>query len=96
MKYTCTVCGFPELALPPERDMICPCCGTHFAYHDSYYSHSELREQWIERGAKWHSKRTAAPPHWSAYQQLIRLGIVLTPEEEKLLGNPATVITYTA
>jgi uncharacterized Zn finger protein (UPF0148 family) len=85
MNYECPVCGFNKLKQPAERHMICPCCGTQFGYHDKGASSTELRHNWITKGAQWHSKRTAVPVDWSAYQQLVAFGVKLTHEEEDLL-----------
>lgn len=70
MSYLCPVCGYPELARPPLDDTICPCCGTHFGYHDFSFTHDELRARWIERGARWFSRTQPAPSLWNPFVQL--------------------------
>lgn len=74
MNYSCPVCGYGQLIEPPEEDMICPCCGTQFGYHDSIRSHDSLRQHWIKTGCRWHSRRILRPVGWNAYMQLIRAG----------------------
>jgi hypothetical protein len=76
MSHTCPVCGFAGLEEPPRDHTICECCGTQFGYHDVRSSHAELRRQWIDRGATWHSRSFPAPPDWSAMDQLRRAGFV--------------------
>ena len=53
--YTCPVCDFDKLPEPPENYDICPQCGTEFENDDFYYTHAELRQQWIDGGRKWWS-----------------------------------------
>lgn len=74
--YTCPVCGFDGLDEPPSHFNICPSCGTEFGYHDARRSHDVLREQWIERGARWHSRAVAPPVNWDAFSQLAKAGFI--------------------
>ena len=75
MNKSCPVCGYPNLALPPEQEgMICPCCGTEFGYDDQIASHEELRRGWLLRGAPWFSRYTQPPPGWNAAVQLLKAG----------------------
>ena len=60
------------MPFPPE-DLscnICPCCGIEFGYDDFYFTHAELRESWVNKGAKWFSEFTPAPLGWNAQEQL--------------------------
>ena len=77
MNYTCPVCGYNELELPPADFTICPSCGTEFGYHDATASLEELRQRWIGRGAPWISQVTPRPLNWSPWEQLLR---VINPE----------------
>lgn len=70
MVYTCSVCGWPRLRLPPRDHQICPCCGTHFDYDDYGMTHAELREDWAAKGYPWFSRYTPAPDGWDAGAQL--------------------------
>ena len=87
MTFQCPVCGYSELPRPVEDDLICPCCGTHFGYHDYGATYEGLRFNWIERGARWFS-RSIRPPHgWNPVKQLadarmlLRVGSDPTPVE---------------
>ena len=70
--FTCPVCRYDGLATPPYyQDAwgspswdICPCCGTHFGYHDAAAKsdatkraliHERLRQRWIAGGMRWHA-----------------------------------------
>jgi hypothetical protein len=55
-------------------DSICPCCGTHFGYHDYATTYEELRLRWISRGAPWFSHARRPPVGWSAFTQLLNSG----------------------
>jgi hypothetical protein len=70
MNYVCPVCGYSELTRPPERNLICPSCGTEFDYHDHGVSHEELRARWISAGARWFSRAQPPPPGWDPFHQL--------------------------
>lgn len=72
--YICPVCGYNQLKSPPEDFTICPSCGTEFEYHDAVRSHAELRQRWIDSGAKWHSKFLSPPPNWNYITQLAEAG----------------------
>lgn len=65
----CPVCGY-DFKEPIEDSMTCVCCGTQFGYHDSVFSHAQLRTRWLDNGAKWHSRRILPPVGWSAASQL--------------------------
>jgi len=66
-KFICPVCGFDGLNEPAHDNHgcgsfeICPSCGTEFGYDDSKRSHGELRQAWLNSGAKWNG-RAATPP----------------------------------
>lgn len=70
----CPVCGYAGLSRPLELDDICPCCGTQFSYHDATLSHAELRQEWIAKGMRWHSRVRSKPPNWDPVAQLKRAG----------------------
>jgi hypothetical protein len=78
-RFTCLVCGFPELEEPPYDETgtatfeICPCCGIEFGYQDAKRSHAELREEWIKAGMKWWYQDP--PPGWDAKAQLRKAGL---------------------
>lgn len=58
--YTCPVCDWHGLEDDPLRATydICPRCGTEFGYHDANRSHAELRQEWLDAGAKWWANDT--------------------------------------
>ena len=73
MKYPCPTCGYP-LKNPPTDSEICPSCGTQFGYSDSGRTYAELRENWVRRGAPWHSRVHRTPYAWNPWLQLIQAG----------------------
>ena len=75
MTYSCPVCGYDKLRQPAEDHTICRCCGIQFGYDDSVVSHSQLRQEWIEKGGKWWSRRESPPPGWTAEGQLRAAGL---------------------
>ncbi len=68
--YVCLVCGYDQLRDPPEDYTICPCCGTEFEFDDSFSSHFELRNAWINSGARWWSRLDLPPENWDPYLQV--------------------------
>lgn len=76
MKHLCPVCGYRELSRPAQDDLICPCCGTHFGYHDYATTHEELRRKWVASGAYWFSRAQPAHQNWDAFVQLSEAGFV--------------------
>jgi hypothetical protein len=86
MPYVCLVCGYPNLDEPPlgdklgigGSDEICPCCGTHFGYHDAAGGdpvrrkevYKELRRKWIANGMKWRARSEQPPTGWDPVKQL--------------------------
>lgn len=76
MRYQCTVCGYWQLTRPPQDDTICPCCGTHFGYHDYATTHEELRRKWISSGAHWFSRAQTSPVGWDPFVQLIESRLI--------------------
>jgi len=58
--YTCPVCEYTKLEVPPENHEICPSCGTEFGFDDFDTTHEMLRFDWICQGKPWWS--TAIPP----------------------------------
>jgi hypothetical protein len=76
MTYTCPVCGYPKLIRPPTDYMICPSCGTEFGYDDFDTTHTQLRYEWLGKGAPWFSRHTPPPPHWNAFRQVLRVALL--------------------
>jgi hypothetical protein len=74
MTYTCPVCGFQNLPVPPRDFEICPSCGTEFEYHDALRSHAELRAEWVRQGARWQSRVIMEPVNWNPMNQLVSAG----------------------
>ena len=72
--HKCPVCGYKQLSQPPRADTICPCCGTHFGYHDYATTHEELRARWISKGAPWFSRARQQPADWDPMVQLWESG----------------------
>jgi hypothetical protein len=70
MRHLCPVCGYWDLPRPAQDDLICPCCGTHFGYHDYATTYDELRRKWIAKGAPWFSRALRPPAEWNALKQL--------------------------
>ena len=81
----CPVCGYDELSRPPQDDTICPCCGTHFGYHDYATTYDELRFRWLSSGAQWFSHARSQPPGWNALTQLLKRGFLIR------IGGPEKV-----
>jgi hypothetical protein len=89
MPFTCPVCGFPDLDLPPRSpktgggsDEICPSCGIQFGYDDAAGGEEESRariyekwrKKWIARGMVWDRESTAPPQGWNPVEQLKNIG----------------------
>ena len=72
MTYRCPVCLFGGLPYPPRDYHICPCCGTEFGNDDSEFTHAQLREMWVTKGASWFFGQ--APNFWNPWLQLIDSG----------------------
>jgi hypothetical protein len=68
--YTCPVCGYDGLPLPPEDWSICPCCSCEFGYSDNSWTHEELREEWVANGMQWHHLDVPKPENWLPTEQL--------------------------
>ena len=77
MNNKCPVCAYKQLSRPPQDDTICPCCGTHFGYHDYATTHEELRMRWISTGARWFSRARQQPADWDAMTQLLEGGFAI-------------------
>jgi hypothetical protein len=89
MSNKCPVCGYNQLSRPPQDDTICPCCGTHFGYHDYATSYEELRQRWISSGARWFSRARQQPADWNAMTQLLESGFAIK------LSGPERIETVT-
>ena len=80
-KYTCPVCGWPELKeMPRSREgggsyEICPSCGFEFGVTDDDAGHSigSWRAAWVARGMPWSSVGRKPPRGWDAAAQLRRV-----------------------
>jgi hypothetical protein len=80
-KYTCPVCGFPELTEEPRVEgvggsyEICYSCGFEFGVTDDDlgYTDEQWRAKWIAEGMPWHSKFFARPDGWDPARQLADL-----------------------
>lgn len=95
MTDLCPVCGYTELAEPPDNWSICPCCGTEFEYDDFDTDFSELRTRWLAAGAPWFDDQTPIPYGWDAFAQLAAAGFIRSTArqsgedvEEVDLGQP--------
>jgi len=89
MTFRCPVCMYGELPYPPSDYHICPCCGTEFGNDDAELTHAELRDQWIEHGARWFFGDP--PTGWNAKQQLYGAGIGWGPSRavtDKISSGP--------
>jgi hypothetical protein len=96
-RFTCPVCGYPDLDEPPYDKYgcssfdICPSCGTEFGLDDKHASlslsemHAVLREQWASRGFPWSGSAATPPPDWAPLKQLSEAGLQLPSLRE----NPA-------
>ena len=81
-RYTCPVCGYPDLTEPPRSDdgggsyEICWSCGFEFGVTDDDlgYTYEVWRQGWIDRGMPWDSATLRPPPPgWDARLQLRQL-----------------------
>jgi hypothetical protein len=75
--YTCPVCYFYKLAEEPKDYNICECCGTEFGNDDCDLSHEELRNAWIDSGARWFFREP--PPLWNPWTQLLMANVGVVP-----------------
>ena len=90
--YLCPVCGYDRLEEPPLDHEICPCCGTHFGYHDAYLHPIVLRVRWINAGKPWFDSGTPKPIGWNPDNQLHRAGFDSWQMEVDTKSNIATKI----
>lgn len=81
-RYTCPVCGFPDLFEPPRNANgsgsyeICPSCGFEFGVTDDDEGFTDLawRGRWISQGMPWSSVSDARKPDdWDPQRQLDEL-----------------------
>jgi hypothetical protein len=72
VSHQCLVCAYKHMPLPPIPYNICPCCGVEYGLDDAFDSHAELRNRWLEAGAKWFSdpRLYPMPSGWNAWDQL--------------------------
>ncbi|GEM_PF-1259243 len=93
----CPVCGYDGFDHIPEEFDICPSCHFEFAVNDESWSHEQLRQSWINRGAEWASTNPyhPRPANWSAIRQLRNIGHRVTPSERLAIGeNEVTGSVY--
>lgn len=83
-KYTCPVCGYPELDEPPRgidgkipSFDICDCCGIEFGYEDTSESNIlKYRQKWIDSGGEWFCK-DLKPTNWNMKEQLKNINVIV-------------------
>jgi len=92
--YICPVCGF-AMAKPATDFNICPSCGTEFGNDDLEWTIGQLRQAWLDGGAKWWSQSTASPDGWDPVQQVLRV-IPISPIGEPIAMNPQHYFSLTA
>jgi len=84
-KYTCPVCGNPNLREPPEpwTYSICSCCRTQFGrnHHGFPGDDERLRQAWIDSGAEWWYKKESPPPDWDPFEQMRQAGLSFDKKE---------------
>lgn len=68
----CPVCGF-FMDEAPERNNICPSCGTEFGLHDRNASVTDLRRAWMMGGMAWWSSVDEEPAGWNPFEQVSRV-----------------------
>lgn len=80
--FLCPVCGYNDASAPPYADgqddwyqEICPSCGTQFGYDDCTSTHQELRQRWLDGGARWWSPGPQ-PPDFKGVEQLKIAGLL--------------------
>lgn len=99
-KFTCTVCGCPELWRPPRSETTgpsyetCPCCGFQFGYSDALQgiSDCEWRWRWIYKGLPWRSRGRLPPPALDRAEQLRRAGLLPVPLQGKAEARRALAV----
>ncbi|MCW3100299.1 MAG: hypothetical protein JWL77_5917 [Chthonomonadaceae bacterium] len=97
MKYLCPVCGYDQMEHPPQDYAICLCCRTEFGVSDFSWTHEQLRQNWIARGAKWGSSYALPPPFWSPIRQLRNIGYQVTDaEKQQIVSAHSFEATHTA
>jgi hypothetical protein len=58
------------MPFPPEDNNICSSCGTEFGYDDAKKTYHQIRQEWVDRGAKWFSNYALPPSNWNPYLQM--------------------------
>ncbi len=86
LKYVCPVCGYNQMARPPQNGSLCECCCTEFGVSDVGRTHDQLRDIWIKHGTTWRGE-AVPPPDWSACQQLRNIGYKLSEKQKKFLAR---------
>lgn len=91
-KYTCPVCGYPELTEIPWKDSfnsegcsdeICSSCGTQFGYTDwadGIFEDRLIRHKELREEwlkSGWDKGRSEPPEGWNPIEQLKNIGIFL-------------------
>lgn len=71
--YTCPVCFYDGLGEPPVNYNICDCCGTEFGNDDEERTHRQLRQEWVDAGAKWFFG--VPPMGWNPWSQLLEANV---------------------
>jgi hypothetical protein len=82
MGFICPVCNYNNLLEPPYSKggngshEICPSCGFQFGYRDFPDKEEGIkkwRENWINNGYPWHSRRRLPPDGWDPRKQIEEL-----------------------
>lgn len=87
--FLCPVCGY-VLPAPPADFLICPSCGTEFGNDDLDWSHDQLRDAWLDKGANWWSNSQTPPADWNPIAQVlwvVRLGGSGDPKDNSINDN---------
>ena len=81
-RFTCPVCGYPDLSEQPESPEngssyeICSSCGFEFGVtdEDAGYTYESWRARWVANGMTWRATGIEPPPEgWDPRAQLAAL-----------------------